>query len=187
MSTKAEMRVQRAAELKKTISTLARELENVEGKRGICSRCGEEGPYANWGVAHDGLICIKCWNENEIAEARKKYGHLIGLRVMDLIIEPDYKPLQGIKLEGGYILEVEREHDGDVYLDVEQKPSKTKLVTIGVPQHQIADQRWPKQYMENIGKNLLRACHAALKTGTEVVIVRLEKPLEEAGEVLKKE
>ncbi len=179
-------KAERVATLKKNISTLTRVLEEVEGRRGTCSQCGEEGPYANWGEAHD-LICNKCYRKNEIAKERPKHVHLIGLRVEGLIIEPGYKPLQGLKLEGGYMAEVDGDRDGDIWLDVEHKPSKTKLVTLGVPQHQIVDQRWPKQYMENIGKNLLRACHEALKTGTEVVIVRLEKPLEEAGEVLKKE
>lgn len=177
---KAERKADRIAKLKKDISTLTHVLEGEEGKRGTCSQCGEEGLYANWGAAH-GLICRKCYNENERTKALKKYTHLIGLRVEDLILEGDYYyPLRGIKLEGGYTLEVARDHDGDTHLDMDHRPSKTRLVTIGVPQHQIVDQRWPKQYMENIGKNLLRACHDALKAGTEVVIVRLEKPLEEA-------
>ena len=180
-------KAERVAELKKNISTLTRVLEEVEGKRGTCSQCGEEGPYANWGAAHD-LICRKCWNENERAKARKNYVHLVGLRVEDLIIEADYHPLQGLKLEGGYILEVEREHDGDVYLDVEQKPSKTKLVTFVIPKHHIEDRRWTKEYKEHIGEALLRKCINALRArATGAVIVQLNEFPDEVRKFLKEE
>ena len=165
----------RAAELKKTISTLTRELENVEGKRGTCSQCGEEGEYANWGEAH-GLICNKCYRENEIAKEGKKHVHLIGLRVEGLIIEPGYKPLQGLKLEGGYRAEVDGDRDGDIWLDVEHRPSKTKLVTFIIPKHHIEDRRWTKEYKEHIGDALLGKCVNALRArATGVVIVQLKE------------
>ncbi len=177
-------KAERVATLKKNISTLTRVLEEVEGRRGTCSQCGEEGPYANWGAAHD-LICSKCWNENERAKARKNYVHLVGLRVEDLIIEADYHPLQGLKLEGGYTLEVESDHDGDVYLDLEHRPSKAKLVTFSIPKHHITDRRWTNKYREHIGDALLSKCINALRArGTGVVIVQLKELPDEVREFL---
>ena len=42
--------------------------------------------------------------------------HLIGLKVEDVIISSDHYPFQGLKLEGGYEIEVESDQDGDAYL-----------------------------------------------------------------------
>ena len=180
-------KAERVATLKKNISTLTRVLEEVEGKRGTCSQCGEEGLYANWGAAHD-LICRKCVNENERTKALKKYTHLIGLRVEDLILEGSYYPLRGIKLEGGYALEVERDHDGDTYLDLEHRPSKTKLVTFVIPKHHITDRRWTKEYKEHIGEALLRKCINALRArATGAVIVQLKELPDEVRKFLVEE
>lgn len=181
-----EKKAERIKEIKTSISTLKHELEILKGHRGTCSQCGEEGPYANWGETHD-LVCQKCHRKNEIAKAREKWGHLIGLRVEDLIIEPDWKPLQGLKLEGGYTIEINSDRDGDSWLEVEHRASKTKLVSLEIPKHQIEDQRWPKEYKERIGEGLLVACLTALNTGSEVVIVKLKELPEEAKELLKED
>ncbi len=114
-------KAERVATLKKNISTLTRVLEEVEGRRGTCSQCGEEGPYANWGEAHD-LICNKCYTGNRVAKARKKYVHLVGLKIEELILDDGNEPLQGLKLEGGYTVEVTSDRDGSAWLDVERDP-----------------------------------------------------------------
>lgn len=168
-------KAERIKEIRTDISTLTHELENITGKRGICTQCGEEGPFANWGEAHD-LICGKCWTKNEIAKAKKKYVHLIGLRVEDLILDSGNRPLQGLKLEGGYTVEVDSDRDGDIWLDLDHRGPGTKLVSLVIPKHHITDQRWPKEYLERIGKELLCACLEALNTGTRVHIDLKELP-----------
>jgi len=112
--------VERIKELEATRKEIDRELELLSGRRGVCSRCEEEGEYANWSF-DEPLICVKCYNAEVIAKAREKYVHLIGLKVEDLIIGSELYPFQGLKLEGGYIIEVEQDHDGDAYLEVERK------------------------------------------------------------------
>ena len=102
-------------EIKSGISKLQRELDRIQGRRGVCSQCGEEEEYANWG-ANSPKICLECWNKNKIAKSREKYMHLIGLKVEDVIISSDHYPFQGLKLEGGYEIEVESDQDGDAYL-----------------------------------------------------------------------
>jgi hypothetical protein len=103
--------------MKAKISELQKELERGLGHRGICSNCGEEEIYANYGYDVPKL-CSKCWNEGRIAEARKKFVHLIGLKVEDVIICSDIYPFQGLKLEGGYLIEVETDYEGDAHLEV---------------------------------------------------------------------
>ena len=177
-------KAERVATLKKNISTLTRVLEEVEGKRGTCSQCGEEGQYANWGEAHD-LICNKCWTGNRVAEARKEYVHLIGLKIEDLILDYDNNPLLGLKLEGGYTVEVTSDRDGSTWLDLEHRPSKTKLVTFSIPKHHIEDRRWTKEYKEHIGEALLRKCVNALRArATGVVIVQLKELPDEVRKFL---
>lgn len=168
---------ERIKEIRTSISTLTHELETLKGHRGICSQCGEEGEFANWDEAHD-LICSKCYGENERAKNMPKYIHLIGLKVVDLVLEPSHNPLQGIKLEGGYTIEVAYGHDGDAWIDVDHGP-ETEMVTLVIPKHHITDQRWPEKYKERIGENLLCACLESLNKGTEVVIVRLKELPEE--------
>lgn len=106
--------------IKAEISELKLELDRIQGRRGVCAQCGEEGEYANW-LSDQPKICIGCWNKNEIAKAREKFVHLIGLRIEDVIISPDHYPLQGLKLEGSYVIEVESDREGDAYLAVGRK------------------------------------------------------------------
>ena len=183
----AEKNAERIKEIKTSMSTLKHELEILKGHRGTCSQCGEEGPYANWGAAHD-LVCQKCHRKNEIAKAREKWGHLIGLRVEDLIIEPDWKPLQGLKLEGGYTIEINSDRDGDSWLEVEHRASKTKLVSLKIPKHHITDRRWTNKYKQYLGDALLRKCINALRArATGVVIVQLKELPDEVRKFLKEE
>lgn len=103
----------RIAELKERQVEIKRELRLLKGSRGPCSSCGEEKDYAS----KDLRLCSKCYDEKRIAEAREKFVSLIGLKVEDVIVESGYYPLQGVKLEGGHVLMVERDYDGDSYLD----------------------------------------------------------------------
>ena len=112
--------VDRIEELKVKRKEIDREIDLLKGRRGICSRCKEEGEYAHWSE-DEPLICLKCYNEEQIAKAREKYIHLIGLKVEDVIIVSGLYPFQGLKLEGGYIIEVVSDHEGDAYLDIEQE------------------------------------------------------------------
>lgn len=125
--TMAEKKAERIKEIKTAISTLTYELDGITGRRGICSQCGEERERANWGEAHD-LICLKCYSENERAKNMPKYIHLIGLKVVDLVFEPGHNPLQGIKLEGGYTIEVVYGHDGDAWIEVDRGPETAELL-----------------------------------------------------------
>lgn len=104
----------RIKELKDRQEQDKRELALLTGKRGPCSSCGEEADYASKGER----LCRKCYNEKIIAEKRPEYEHLIGLKVVDVIVESGFYPLQGLKLEGGHVLIVERDFDGDSYLDL---------------------------------------------------------------------
>lgn len=103
-----------AEKIREKIKGLELDLDHALGKRGPCSRCGKDGKYAN--RSSDRPVCIECWNEERIATSRQKHVHLIGLKVVDLLISPDYRAFQGLQLEGGYILRVERDYDGDAYL-----------------------------------------------------------------------
>ena len=105
----------KARKIKAEISELERELDRIKGRRGVCSQCGEEGDYANW-IDDKPKICLECWNKNTIAKAREKLVHLIGLKVEDVIISSGCYPFQGLKLEGGYEIEVESNREGDAYL-----------------------------------------------------------------------
>jgi len=105
-------------QLKTQINELKHEIERLEGKRGVCNQCSEEGFYANWGQNKEPKICLKCWNKNEVAKARKKYLYLIGLKIEDVIIDSSYYPLRGFKLEGGIVIEAESDYDGDSKLVV---------------------------------------------------------------------
>lgn len=183
----AEKKAERIKEIKTAISTLTHEYDTLTKKRGICSQCGEEAEFANWGAAHD-LVCQKCHRKNEIAKAREKWGYLVGLRVEDLITEPGWKPLQGFKLEGGYTIEIDTDRDGDSWLDVEHRASKTKLVSLEIPKHHITDRRWTNKYKQHIGDALLRKCINALRArATGVVIVQLKELPDEVRKFLKED
>jgi len=108
----------RIKELKDRQEQDKRELKLLKGDRGPCSSCGEEADYASKGER----LCRKCYNKKRIAEAREKFVHLIGLKVVDVIVESGYYPLQGLKLEEGKTLKVEHEYDGDTYLKLTDRP-----------------------------------------------------------------
>ena len=114
-------------EIKARISELKTELEKVEGKRGICSQCGKEEFYANWGPNDEAKICVKCYDDNEIKKERINYVHLIGLKVEDVIISADYYPFQGLKLEGGIMIEVGRDYDGGAHLHLSAPSTKSEV------------------------------------------------------------
>ena len=121
MSISSQLNQDRIAELQERQEDVKRELKLLKGHRGICSRCGEEDDYANYG-SEDPKLCGKCWDEKRIALARETFVPLIGLRVEDVIISSGVYPLQGLKLEGGHVLEVESDYDGDAYLDWTKRP-----------------------------------------------------------------
>uniref|UniRef100_A0A6M3X477 Uncharacterized protein n=1 Tax=viral metagenome TaxID=1070528 RepID=A0A6M3X477_9ZZZZ len=115
MSIPDQLKQDRIKELKERQEQDKRELALLTGHRGPCSGCGEEGGYAS----QDSKLCHKCWNEKRIAEKRPEYEHLIGLKVVDVIISATWHyPLRGFKLEDGYAIEVESDYDGDAYLDL---------------------------------------------------------------------
>ena len=107
----------RIKELKERQEQDKREVALLTGKRGPCSDCGEEANYANKELR----LCSKCRDEKIIAEKRPEYEHLIGLKVVDVIISAGYYSFQGLKLEGGHVIEVGHEYDGDSYLDLTKR------------------------------------------------------------------
>jgi len=113
MSISSQLNQDRIAELQERQEDVKRELARLKGHRGPCSSCGEEANYAS----QDLKLCSTCWDEKKIAEKRPKYVDLIGLKVEDVIIGSGYYPLRGLRLEGGHVLKVERDYDGDSRLD----------------------------------------------------------------------
>lgn len=116
------------AELKERQDAITRELALLTGRRGTCSSCGEEKEYAN--RSEDVKLCGKCWMAKKIAEKRPEYEHLIGLKVVDVILSSDYYPFKGLKLEGGHVIEVESDHDGYAYLDLGKVADTSGLINV---------------------------------------------------------
>lgn len=106
--------VDKVNKIKAEISELKDELERIQGRRGVCNQCGEEREFVGWDK--EPKICSECWSKNKIAKAREKFVHLIGLKVEDVIISSGYYPFQGLKLEGGYEIEVDSDWEGSAYL-----------------------------------------------------------------------
>ena len=104
----------RIKELKDRQEQDKRELALLTGKRGPCSDCGEEVNYAS----RQHKLCSKCYDKKIVAERRPAYEHLIGLKVVDVIISAGYYSFQGLKLEGGHVIDVGHEYDGDAYVDL---------------------------------------------------------------------
>ncbi len=111
-------------EKKVRIQELEHEIQRLKGQRGICSQCGEEGFYSNWGQEDEPKICSKCWKEDRIAKARSRFTDLIGLQIEDVIIDSGFYPFQGLKLEGGITIWVAANREGCAYLEIEKKEGR---------------------------------------------------------------
>ena len=126
MSVSDQMAKDRIAELNEKQKEVSRELKLLMGHRGPCSSCGEEADYASW----DEKLCSKCWMSKEIAKKRPEYEHLVGLKVVDVILSSDYHPFKGLKLEGGITIEADSDHDGYAHLDLGKVADTSGLINV---------------------------------------------------------